>query len=45
MPRRHIRMYRKPAAANDVNTAEISSLFAYKNTNLRRALKKYTQAL
>jgi hypothetical protein len=37
-------MCRKPTAANDVNTAEISNLFAYKNTNLRRVLKKYTQA-
>jgi len=43
MPRRQIQMCRKPTAADDVNTAEISNLFGYKNTNLRRVLKKYTQ--
>ena len=44
MPRRHIRMCRGLTAANDVNTPAISSLFACKNTSLRRVLKKYTQA-
>jgi hypothetical protein len=36
-------MYRKFPVANDVNQPEISSLFDYKHSNLRRVLKKYTQ--
>ncbi len=45
MQRRHIRMSLEFTAADDVNTAEISNLLGYKNTNLRHVLKKHTQAL
>jgi hypothetical protein len=44
MLRRQIRMCREFPAANELTFLSISGLFGYKNTNLRRVLKKYTQA-
>ena len=45
MQRRHIRMQRGLPIANELTYLLISNFFDYKHTNLRRVLKKYTQAL
>lgn len=45
MLRRQIRIYREFPIANELTYMLISGLFDCKHTNLRQALKKYTQPL